>query len=179
MTVNASTYRQVMARLATGVTVLTTRADDRHETMTANAVMSVSLDPVLLVVSVRSDCRWALAAKTSGSFAVNVLSSGQESLSRWCASPERHDRPDVVLRHRARTNVAGALMFDEALAIFDCRLHDQLSIGDHDLLVGAVTEMHVAEEGSPLLYFASDYAELSPIRGASSMKDISGLSLSF
>ncbi len=167
MAVDATAYRQVMGRLATGVTVLTTRAGDRHETMTANAVMSVSLEPVLLVVSVRSDCRWATAARTAGSFAVNVLSESQEPLSRWCASPRRHEEPDAVWSHPTRTTSSGLLVFDDALAAFDCTLHAEHRVGDHDLFVGEVTDMYVADDGAPLLYFGSDYAALAPVRRTS------------
>lgn len=164
MAVDPLAYRSVMARLATGVTVLTTRAGDRHETMTANAVMSVSLDPVLLVVSVRSGCRWLEAARQTGAFAVNVLSESQEPLSRWCASPARHEEPDAVWQHPARTTRDGLLVFDDALAAFDCTLYAEHRVGDHDLLVGEVTELHVADAGAPLLYFGSDYATLTPSR---------------
>lgn len=166
MAVDTAAYREVMGRLATGVTVLTTRAGERHETMTANAVMSVSLEPVLLVVSVRRDCRWAVAARAAGTFAVNVLSSSQEPLSRLCASPQRHDDPDAVLQHPGRTTASGLLVFDDALAAFDCRVHQELPVGDHDLFVGEVTELHVADAGAPLLYFGSGYAALAPVAEA-------------
>ena len=81
MPVDTAAYRRVMSRLATGVTVLSAGA----EVMTANAVMSVSLEPVILVASVRRSSRWAAAARAAGHFTVNVLSAGQEDVSRWCA----------------------------------------------------------------------------------------------
>ena len=160
MAVDPLAYRQVMSRLATGVTVLTTRAGDRHETMTANAVMSASLAPVLLVVSVQAGSRWGAAARTAGAFAVNVLSDGQEPLSRWCAGTQRHAEPDAVLRHPSRTTSRGLLVFDDALASFECTLHAEHAVGDHDLLVGEVVDMRVRDAGDPLLYFGSDYASL-------------------
>lgn len=162
MAVDPMAYRQVMSRLATGVTVLTARQDGRHQVMTANAVMSVSLDPVLLVASVRRGCRWAEAARTSGTFAVNVLGAEQEGLSRWCASPDRHEAADALYRHPHRQTRSGALVFDEALATFECDLSGEHAVGDHDLLVGEVTEMHVSDFGSPLLFFAGGYAALGP-----------------
>ena len=160
MAVDPLAYRQVMSRLATGVTVLTTRSGDRHETLTANAVMSASLSPVLLVASVQAGSRWAAAARTAGAFAVNVLSDGQEPLSRWCAGPQRHAEPEAVLRHPSRTTASGLLVFDDALAAFECVLHAEHPVGDHDLLVGEVVDMRVRDAGAPLLYFGSDYASL-------------------
>src|SRR5690242_448467 len=120
--VDPAAYRSVMSRLATGVTVLTTHAGGRHEVLTANAVMSVSLSPVLLVVSVTRGSRWSSAARATGAFAVNVLTEDQEQLSRWCAGPDRHAAPGVVLQHPSRTTSRGLLVFDEALAAFECVL---------------------------------------------------------
>lgn len=160
MAVDPLAYRQVMSRLATGVTVLTTRSADRHEAMTANAVMSASLSPVLLVASVQAGSRWGSAARATGAFAVNVLSEGQEPLSRWCASAQRHAEPDAVLRHPSRTTPSGLLVFDDALASFECVLRAEHAVGDHDLLVGEVVDMRVRDAGAPLLYFGSDYASL-------------------
>jgi flavin reductase (DIM6/NTAB) family NADH-FMN oxidoreductase RutF len=161
MGVDAAAYRQVMGRLATGVTVLTTRTGDRHEVMTANAVTSVSLDPVLLLASVGRGCRWGAAARATGRFVVNVLSEEQEELSRWCASSRRHDEPDEVLRHPVRTSASGALVFQEALVAFECRLHSDLPVGDHDLLIGEVQDMWVRDAGAPLVFFAGGYASVA------------------
>lgn len=164
MAVDASAYRQVAGRLATGVTVLSTVGRDRHEVMTANAVVSVSLDPVLLLASVQVGSRWGAAARASGSFAVNVLSEAQEELSRWCSSRLRHEQPQEVLRHPCRPGpVTGALLFDQSLASFECRLHSEHRVGDHDLMVGEVVDMSVRDAGSPLLFFQSGYATIGAL----------------
>lgn len=161
MGVDASAYRQVAGRLATGVTVLSTVGADRHEVMTANAVVSVSLDPVLLLASVQIGSRWGTAARAFGSFAVNVLSEHQEKLSTWCSSSRRHEQPEEVLRHLHRAGPAtGSLLFEESLASFECALHAVHRVGDHDLLVGEVLDMTVRDVGRPLLFFQSEYTSL-------------------
>lgn len=161
MGVDAAAYRQVVGRLATGVTVLTTPGSDRHEVMTANAVVSVSLEPVLLLASVQVGSRWGAAARSAGCFAVNVLGEDQEDLSRWCSSSARHDQPREVLRRPTRTGAAtGALLFDGSLAVFECRLHSVHRAGDHDLMVGEVLDMTVGDAARPLLFFQSEYVGL-------------------
>lgn len=160
MGVDAAAYRRVMSRLATGVTVLTARHGQGHEVMTANAVMSVSLEPVLLLASVGRGCRWADAARAAGSFAINVLSAEQEELSRWCASARRHHDPAEIYRHPHRKVWSGALVFDHALAAVECTLVSEHAVGDHDLLIGQVTDLHVNDAGSPLLFFRGAYAGL-------------------
>jgi 3-hydroxy-9,10-secoandrosta-1,3,5(10)-triene-9,17-dione monooxygenase reductase component len=166
MQVDPTAYRSVMSRFATGVTVLTTNVDGRAEVMTANAVTSVSLDPVLLLVSVARDCRWRAAARASGGFVVNVLSERQAELSRWCAGSDRHADPSGVLRHPSRLTAGGSLVFDEALASFDCRLYSEVAAGDHDLLIGEVQDMWVGDAEAPLLFFGGGYASLGAPLGA-------------
>lgn len=160
MQVDPTAYRSVMSCLATGVTVLTTNVDGRPEVMTANAVTSVSLDPVLLLASIGRGCRWGAAARASGHFVVNVLSEGQADLSRWCAESQRHDDPHAVRRHPTRTTATGNFVFSDALASFDCRLYDDIAAGDHDLLLGEVQDMWVGDAATPLLFFGGGYAAL-------------------
>jgi flavin reductase (DIM6/NTAB) family NADH-FMN oxidoreductase RutF len=163
MQVDPRAYRHVMGRLATGVTVLTTRGPDRHEVMTANAITSVSLDPVLLLASIGRGCRWGAAVRDSGSFVVNVLSAEQDALSRWCADSRRHDEPDVLGRHASRISSGGGLVFEESLAAFECRLYDDIPMGDHDLVVGEVQDMWVRDRAEPLLFYAGTYASLGAL----------------
>lgn len=168
MGVDAMAYRRVVGRLATGVTVLSTLGQDRHEVMTANAVVSVSLDPILLLASIQVGSRWSAAARDAGCFAVNVLSEGQEDLSRWCSSRRRHEDPQAVLRHPSRKGPAtGTLLFDEALASFECTLHSVHRVGDHDLMVGEVVQMWTPDPGRPLLFFESEYAVVSSMGSGS------------
>src|SRR3712207_8903288 len=78
-----------MRLFPTGVTVVTSGREERTEGMTVNALISVSLDPLLFLVSVHKDARLNPRIKEEGYFAVNILADDQEGLSRLFASPER------------------------------------------------------------------------------------------
>src|ERR671932_1050092 len=78
-----------MSLFPTGVTVVTTGQDEAAEGMTANAVVSVSLDPLLFLVSVHKGAQLNQRIKEEGYYAVNLLAADQEGLSRLFASPER------------------------------------------------------------------------------------------
>src|SRR3712207_7553483 len=78
-----------MSLFPTGVTVVTSGRGERTEGMTANAVISVSLDPLLILVSVHKDARLNERIKEECYYAVNLLAADQEGLSRLFASPER------------------------------------------------------------------------------------------
>src|SRR5579884_1394857 len=126
MSVDEKVYRAAMARFPTGVTVLTTLGDGCHEVMTANAVVSVSLRPTLLLVSVGATKKWLRAMRRCGRFAVNVLGAQHEELARWCADHARHDRPELLPAPHATVSAAsGLLRFDDAIAVVECRVHDE------------------------------------------------------
>jgi flavin reductase len=160
VTVDQGQFRAAMSRLATGVTVLSTLGDARHEVMTANAVTSVSLEPMLLLVSIRRGARWLDAARSSGRFAVNVLAAHHEGLARWCADRARHNRPDVVTRQGTRVSPrSGLLLLDEALLAVECSVHSECPAGDHVVMFGEVEALHVPDNGGePLVFFDHRYA---------------------
>lgn len=162
MPIAPAQFREAMSRFATGVTVLTTRTESgTHETLTANAVTSVSLSPVLLAVGVQQEGRWLAAARTAGTFAVNVLSEEQEAVSRWCSSSERHDLPPVAGSEVSPTS--GLLVLEEALAVFECAVWAEYPAGDHALLLGEVQHLRTRDGGRPLLFHASRYSRLAPL----------------
>ena len=85
----AEALRSAMSHYPTGVTVVTSGQEERVEAMTANAVISVSLDPLLFLISVHKDARINPRIKEEGYFAISLLADDQEGLSRLFASPER------------------------------------------------------------------------------------------
>ena len=155
MAVDEKLQRQVMGRFATGVTVLTTRAGDEMCGMTANAVMSLSLDPPLIVVSVEKTAHMHGALLESRCFAVNVLKQEQESLSRRFARKGPKDFSDLS----CTVEETGSPILDDALAYADCKVVEVLPGGDHDLFVG---ELLAADSrgGQPLIFYGGSYARL-------------------
>src|SRR5476651_728245 len=74
-------FREAVAHFATGVTVITTIHEDRPAGMTASAVASLSLDPILLLVCISNALPTHTAIEGSRRFVVNVLGEGQEELA--------------------------------------------------------------------------------------------------
>ncbi|MDQ3085960.1 MAG: flavin reductase family protein, partial [Actinomycetota bacterium] len=77
----AIAFRRTLGMFATGVTVLTTRSEEQVHGMTANAFMSVSLRPPLVLVSVDRRARMSNLLHEGTHFGVNVLEAGQAALS--------------------------------------------------------------------------------------------------
>ena len=156
MSIDQYQFRRVMGNFATGVTILTTAVGEETHGMTANAVCSVSLDPLLVLVCVNKQARSHDALSQSGVFALNVLAEEQEHLSRLFADntvDAEHSLAGLSCRH----GVTGAPILVDSLAYVDCRVTATYPGGDHTIFVGAVEDAAVLREGRPLLFFRGAY----------------------
>lgn len=159
-------FRTVMSRFATGVTVMTTMADDGPHGMTANAVSSVSLEPLLVLVCVERDTSMCELVADTGVFGLSILAEDQRELSDRFADPDRPSGraqfEDLAL-HRATT---GSPLLPGSLAWIDCRVWATYDGGDHLIVVGEVVDLEVSEsEEDALVYFRSAYTYApAPVR---------------
>lgn len=153
----AAQFRRATARYATGIAVVTTAVDGVDHAMTANSFTSVSLDPLLALVCVERDSRFHGAVLAAGTWAVSFLPEGQEATARWFATRGRPlaGQFDRVPTRRA-TN--GCLLLTDGLAALELSTDQVVPAGDHDILIGAVTEVHEASgDARPLVYFGSTF----------------------
>ena len=148
----AADFRRVMGHFATGVTVITAPGPVG---MTANAVASLSLDPMLMLVCFDNNARTLPVVRETRRFGVNVLARGQEDIARRFAGKEEGKFDDVPhLEHDALP------MLDGALAWVCCTLHELVPGGDHVIGIGAVTAAK-AGTGEPLVWYRGAYGEFT------------------
>jgi flavin reductase (DIM6/NTAB) family NADH-FMN oxidoreductase RutF len=146
-------FRSVMGRFATGVTVVTASAPDGPVGMTANAVCSLSLEPVLLLVCFDNEARTLPVVQDVGRFGVNVLRADQEDLARLFASKRPESEKFAGIPHTVHDGIP---VLEGALAWVGCRLERLIPGGDHTIGIGAV-EAAEAGQGEPLLWFRGSY----------------------
>jgi 3-hydroxy-9,10-secoandrosta-1,3,5(10)-triene-9,17-dione monooxygenase reductase component len=146
-------YRDVMGRFATGVTVVTASTPGGPVGMTANAVCSLSLDPLLLLVCFDNEARTLPVVREVGRFGVNVLRAGQEDLARLFASKRPESEKFAGVPHTVHDGIP---VLEGALAWVGCRLEQVIPGGDHTIGIGAV-EAAEAGHGEPLLWFRGSY----------------------
>jgi flavin reductase (DIM6/NTAB) family NADH-FMN oxidoreductase RutF len=156
LNVDQHQFRRVMGHFATGVTVLTTALGDELHGMTANALCSVSLDPLLVLVCVNKQARTHVILSESGVFALNVLAEEQEHFSRLFAD-DTVDPSHSLTDLSHRRGVTGAPILTDCLAFVECRVVAAYPGGDHTIFVGAVEDAGVLREGRPLIFFRGAY----------------------
>ena len=151
-------FREVFGRFATGVAVITRAGSAGAGGMTANALCSLSLDPLLALVCFENRARTLPIVRESGRFAVNVLAADQERLAGVFASklPESEKLEDVA--HRLEH---GMPIIQGSLAWAACELNELIAGGDHTIAIGRVIAMGLGD-GEPLLWYAGRYHALPP-----------------
>ncbi len=159
MPVDRDSFRAVLCRWASGITVVTTRQDDGIHGMTASSFCSLSLDPPLVLVSIDKRNRTHGQVAEQGLFGVNILAEGQERISDLCAGlhgEEGHCLAGVPWR----TETTGAPLLEECAAWLDCRLWAGYDGGDHTIYVGLI-EAAGAADRTPLIWFNRGYRQLA------------------
>ena len=153
--VEEAAFRAAIAHLATGVTVITTLNDGKPAGMTASAVTSLSLDPVLLLVCINHKLPTHEAIESSRCFVVNVLGEHQQELALHFARPSSDKFVGIEL-----DPVHELPVLADAIAWFVCDVHERLPGGDHTIFIGLVTDCAAKPGRRPLLYFRSGFGTL-------------------
>ncbi len=157
----ADALRGAMSHFPTGVTVVTSGRGERAEGMTANAVISVSLDPLLFLVSVHVDARLNSRIREENAFAVNLLADDQEGLSRLFSSPERSSGLPAVNSLGGGYGTVDAPLAAGAIAAIECELQEIYPAGDHALFLGVVVEVRTGDtRKGPLVFHEGGYPTL-------------------
>jgi flavin reductase (DIM6/NTAB) family NADH-FMN oxidoreductase RutF len=153
-------FREVFGRFATGVAVVTSAGPAGSGGMTANALCSLSLDPLLALVCFANDARTLPIVREARRFGVNVLTSEQEELAGVFASklPES-EKLDGVPHHLED----GVPIIDGALAWATCGVRELIPGGDHTITIGEVISMGLGG-GKPLVWYGGRYHSWPPTR---------------
>ena len=150
-------FRAAMATMPTGVTIVATEGEDGPAGATANAVASLSIEPMLMLVCLDRGSRTLLAVQSADRFSVSVLHAGQEPVARAFATkaPVAEKWAGVDWSERG-----GLPAIDDALVWLACDLRDVIAAGDHVILTGEVTAL-VTGGGAPLVFHRGRFLPLA------------------
>jgi 3-hydroxy-9,10-secoandrosta-1,3,5(10)-triene-9,17-dione monooxygenase reductase component len=146
-------FRDALSSFATGVTVVTAHHESQDWGMTCNSFASVSLQPQLVLWSIRQSASSRAAFVHSGGYTVNVLSGQQEGLARQFSTGSMQERFAGVPADRLDT---GRLKLAGGSAWFDCALLNVIAAGDHDILLGEVKNFGWTP-AEPLIFARSQF----------------------
>ncbi len=189
MEIASDTFRQVMGRFATGISVVTTfedgggqqpvgqqpggRRTGKPAGITVNALSSVSLEPPLVMVALDRSRFITPMVRALGRYAVNVLGEDQQALSDCFAHAPVSPGREAFCGASWSPGPTGLPLLDGAIATLECTVTQTFSAGDHDLFIGRVDSLGAARDDAaaggaaiPLLYFRRRYLRIE--RGADS-----------
>ena len=151
-------FRDVLGRLAGGVSIVTTRdGNGQPRGFTATAVCSVSLEPPLVLVCVGHESHTLEAIRSSGFFALNLLDSGSRELSDRFASAADGKFGDLEWWEGPH----GSPLLAGDLAWVECDVEQELDAGDHSIVLGRVLAVSVEKtDGEPLVHYLGRYRTL-------------------
>jgi flavin reductase (DIM6/NTAB) family NADH-FMN oxidoreductase RutF len=154
--VSAEDFKQALRQFASGVTIVTVSSNGKLHGATASSFASVSLEPPLILVCLDKTSQTRALLLEEGAFAANVLGSEQEEVAR--AFSVRGVKPFDRLPHRL--GVDGAPLLEGAIAWIECRVHQVVDAGDHDIIIGEVIACSTGS-GAPLVYYDAAYRLLN------------------
>jgi 3-hydroxy-9,10-secoandrosta-1,3,5(10)-triene-9,17-dione monooxygenase reductase component len=146
--------RRLMSHWATGVAVVTSRDGNGPRGATTNALTSLSLDPLLVLVALDRASNTLAAVRNAGRFCINVLAADQEEIARRFATKASGEEKLAGCAHEL---VDGVPVLGGCVAWLACELDREVDGGDHAILLGRPLEAGADSEKQPLVFFGGRY----------------------
>ena len=159
-------FRDVIGRLASGVTVITADHEGRPYGTTASAMSSLSLEPAMLLVCLNTSSSTGQVIAAARRFAVNILAEGQaDAAMRFAGKGDKFAGQPVV------RGIAGQPLLEDALANLECRVVEEVTGGTHSVFLAEV-EHATGRQGTPLAYFRGQFGRLELEQDDDAHRDI-------
>jgi flavin reductase (DIM6/NTAB) family NADH-FMN oxidoreductase RutF len=148
-----------MSRFPSGVAVVTVDAGGERLGLTVSSLLTLSLEPPLLGVSIARQAAMHELLRAAHGFAASILAGGQE----WLAQHFARGVPPIAMWHgvATREGADGAPLLVGALGWIESRLSEEHPVGDHTLFVGEVLSVELGEAAPPLVHHGSTYRVLA------------------
>ncbi|MEQ1756063.1 MAG: flavin reductase family protein [Micropepsaceae bacterium] len=158
MTLNSRGFRDALGHFATGVAVVSAMGPNGLPLgLTVNSFASVSLDPPLVLWSLdRASDRFAALMQVEH-FGANILAQAERELSKRLSRKGEY----ALQGDEVRMGHHGVPMLQNAIASFECMVHQKVEAGDHVIFIGRVLEFTHKGHEEPLVYYRGGYRELA------------------
>jgi flavin reductase (DIM6/NTAB) family NADH-FMN oxidoreductase RutF len=161
--VSPDDFRGALGSWASGVTVVTTKLDDLVYGITVSSFASLSVDPLLITVSLADTNHLPGMIKRSKQFAVSILASDQQDISAYFAKSGRDPGHNFEAPVKAKPWHTGSPVIEGAIAHLDCELERSIQGGDHTIAIGRVVGAAYDPAKQPLVYFRRAYRRVTEV----------------
>lgn len=156
---DSASFRRALGCFPTGVALITATDETGNAVgLTCNSFSSVSLEPPLVLWSLRLESRLLPTFLKAESYAINVLAEDQQHLSARFASRDIADKFDGVPYSRG---IAGLPLIDSCIARFECSAYTSREMGDHRVFIGKVERFDQPRQENALVFQRGGYKALS------------------
>lgn len=160
MSFDKNDFRLCMGHFATGITVITTNTSENKPCgMTVNSFSSLSLEPPLILFSVDKKASNYDNLTSCREFAVSILAESQKNISSTFANPSSINWHEISYKDGKN----GSPIINGCLAYIECLNENLYEGGDHTIIIGRVTDMQIAPQEQPLIYFKGKYRKIGDI----------------
>lgn len=149
------TFRDVMGKFATGITVVTVNNKGKTRGITVNSFMSVSLSPQLIAVSIDKKASMYPFIQDAAYFGVSILSEEQKDIAQIFAKQKTANKEIHFTK-----GVHDTLIISEALGTIICQQKENIIVGDHLVVFGEVLSLDM-EDKKPVLFFGGEYRTIN------------------
>jgi flavin reductase (DIM6/NTAB) family NADH-FMN oxidoreductase RutF len=154
--IDSKDFRNTLGKFGSGITIVTTNDEGETHGMTANAFVSVSLDPPLVLVSIDHKSKMYQILQRTKKYGISILKHDQQEISQHFAGRPLDKSPEFFLK-------AEIPLIKDSLAYLICDVVDQHVAGDHTLYIGEVVWISYEEE-EPLIFYGGKYRSLVKLK---------------
>ena len=161
MTITDDTFKELMKRFASGVTLITYENESKYSGLTVSSFCSLSMSPPLILICIDKKIPSHNSLKNGNSFGVNICNSDQGKLA-WDFANSNVDKNELILslNHQVTSNKVPLLK--DCLVSMECTIKEKYEGGDHTIFVGQIETGKFDEELEPLVYYKSGLGEFKP-----------------
>ena len=161
MSITDDTFKELMKRFASGVTLITFKNEEKYSGLTVSSFCSLSMNPPLILICIDKKIPSHKSLKNGDSFGVNICTSEQGKLA-WDFANSNIDKNELILSQNYRITDNKVPLLNDCLASMECTIKEAYEGGDHTIFVGQIENGDFDEESDPLIYYKSGLGDFKP-----------------
>ena len=161
MGITDDTFKELMKRFASGVTLITFESGGKYSGLTVSSFCSLSMNPPLILICIDKKIPSHESLKNGTHFGVNICTSEQGKLA-WDFANSNVDKNELILSLNHDITENKVPLLNECLASMECKIKETYEGGDHTIFVGQIEDGNFDEESDPLVYYKSGLGDFKP-----------------